>query len=119
MINKLSFMGLVGLLGLLSIPTGDVRYCAFFAFFVFFGYLFTIEDELDELFTAYVRKAASTAFFLQTALFFIIYAGTVLIGDAAVFKAAFPLTFAAGMFVFICLLVIHEYREQRGVESGT
>jgi hypothetical protein len=115
MINKLSFMGLVGLLGLLAIPTGEVRYCAFFAFFVFFGYLFTVEDEL---FTAYVRKAASTAFFLQTALFCVVYAATVLIGDAVVFVAAFPLTFAAGMFVFICMLVIHEFREQRGVESG-
>ncbi|MDR0980221.1 MAG: DUF3796 domain-containing protein [Methanocalculaceae archaeon] len=108
-------MGLVGLLGLLAIPTGEVRYCAFFAFFVFFGYLFTVEDEL---FTAYVRKAASTAFFLQTALFCVVYAATVLIGDAVVFVAAFPLTFAAGMFVFICMLVIHEFREQRGVESG-
>ena len=104
MINKLSFMGLVGLLGLLSIPTGDVRYCAFFAFFVFFGYLFTIEDEL---FTAYVRKAASTAVFLQNDLFFIIYAGTVLIGAAEVFKDALQLTFATGLVVFICLLEIN------------
>ncbi|MCZ0863321.1 DUF3796 domain-containing protein [Methanocorpusculum vombati] len=115
MINKLSFLGLIGLLGLLAVPTGEVRYCAFFAFFVFFGYLFTVEDEL---FTAYVRKAATTAFFLQTVLFCIVYAVAVLIGDAAVFTTAFPLTFAAGMFVFICMLVIHEFRELQGVESG-
>lgn len=108
-------MGLVGLLGLLAIPTGEVRYCAFFAFFIFFGYLFTVEDEL---FTAYVRKAATTAFFFQTALFCIIYAAAVLIGDAVVFEAAFPLTFAASMFVFICLLIIHEFREKWEVESG-
>ncbi|MDE2518422.1 MAG: DUF3796 domain-containing protein [Methanocorpusculum sp.] len=88
MINKLSLMCLIGLLGFLAVPTGEVRYCAFFAFFVFFGYLFTVEDEL---FTAYVRKAAT---------------------------AAFPLTFAAGMIVFICMLVIHEFRELQGVESG-
>lgn len=116
MINKLSLLGLTGFLGLLAIPTGEIRYCSFFAFFVFFGYLFVVEDEL---FIAYVRKAATAAFFFQTVLFCIAYAAVVLTGDAVLFETAFPLTFAAGMIVFICMLVIHEFRELREVENGT
>ena len=116
MINKLSLMGFVGLLGLLAIPTGEIQYCAFFAFFVFFGYIRVVSDEL---FIAYVRRAASTAFFLQVLFFCVIYAATVLIDDKEIFTISFPLTFAESMFVFICMIVAHELSEQYGEERGT
>ncbi|MDV0443874.1 DUF3796 domain-containing protein [Methanorbis rubei] len=115
MINKLSLMGLIGFLGLLFVPTGEISYCAFFAFFVFFGYLRVVPDEL---FVTYVRKAASTAFFIWVVFFCIIYTAAVLMGNIELFTIGFPLTFAAGMFTFICMLVIHEFVEQRGVENG-
>ncbi|MDU9375444.1 hypothetical protein McpSp1_00160 [Methanocorpusculaceae archaeon Sp1] len=115
MINKLSLMGLIGFLGLLSVPTGEISYCAFFAFFVFFGYIRVVPDEL---FVTYVRKAASTAFFIWVLFFCIIYAAAVRMGNIELFAIGFPLTFAASMFAFISMLIIHEFLEQRGVESS-
>lgn len=108
--NKLGFLSLLGFLGIIGIITEDRTYLSFFAFFVFFRYFFVIPDELFRL---NVRRAASPAFFTGVAVQAATVAVNAVTKDDSFLIAGLGMSFAVSMFVFIILLVIAEFKEQK------
>jgi len=108
--NKLGFLGLLGFLGILGIVTDNRAFLAFFAYFVFFRY-FGVKP--DELFKLNVRKAATPAFFSGLAVQALTVGASAFIDDMRLFVIGMSLTFFVSVMVFIIVLVVLEFREQR------
>lgn len=108
--NPLGYLGLLGFIGITGIVTDNKFFLAFFAFFVFFRYFFVIPDEL---FRQNVRRAATPAYFTGAAIQAVTVALTAFTKDESQLIAGLTLSFSIAMFVFIILLVIAEFKEQR------
>ena len=108
--NKLGFMGLVGFLGILGIVTDNRAFLAFFAYFVFFRY-FGVKP--DELFKLNVRRAATPAFFSGLVIQVLTIGASAFIEDMGLFVIGMSLCFIVSVFVFITVLVVLEFKEQR------
>ncbi len=108
--NPLGYLGILGFVGIIGIITEERLFLAFFAFFVFFRYFFVIHDEL---FRQNVRKAAAPAFFTGAGIQAASVAVSVFTKDDPLLIAGLSLSFSISMFVFIILLVIAEFKEQR------
>lgn len=108
--NKLGFLGLVGFLGILGIVTDNRGFLAFFAYFVFFRY-FGVKP--DELFRLNVRRAAVPAFFAGLAIQVLTIGASAFTDDMRLFAAGMSLCYFVSVFLFIMILVISEFKEQR------
>lgn len=108
--NKLAFLGLLGLLGILGIVTDNRYFLCFFAFLVFLRYFFVIPDEL---FMQNVRRAATPAFFTCIGVQAATLSVTAFTKSNEQLITGFALSFSVSMMLFIILLVIAEFKEQR------
>lgn len=98
-------MGLIGFLGFLGFYTGNYGY---FGFFVFFTYAL---KKYDELFDAYVKKSATTAFFTSVVLFCAALCTVVILNVPEYIPILFTLVFVFSIIVFILRLIIYEMME--------
>ncbi len=108
--NKLGLLGLLGLLGILGIVTDNRYFLGFFAFLVFVRYFFVIPDEL---FMQNVRRAATPAFFTCIGAQAVTLLVTAFTKDDDQLITGLALSFSISMMLFIILLVIAEFKEQR------
>jgi hypothetical protein len=108
--NKLGFLRLLGLLGILGIITDNRYFLCSFAFLVFLRYFFVIPDEL---FMQNVRRAATPAFFTCIGVQAVTLSVTAFTKSNEQLITGFALSFSVSMMLFIILLVIAEFQEQR------
>ncbi len=83
-------------------------YFGFFGFFVFFTYAL---KKYDELFDAYVKKSATTAFFTSVVLFCAALCAVVILNVPEYIPVLFTLVFVISIIVFILRLIIYEMVE--------
>lgn len=112
--NFLSLLALPTLAALLYLPTGNIGYLGYLGFLAFLRYLWV---NPDELFLHTVRRAATSAFFLEVILLFPCLGLFFLLEPKAnPMPGALGLSFAASLIFFCLYHTWLELREGTGLE---
>ena len=114
-INYLGFLSLLALIGILGWITDNPGLYGFFGFAYFLRYFWVIPDEFFQM---HVQKAATYAFMAEMiSLVPFMVVCTYLYSAKVAIRTAFGLSYAVTIFVFSIVLMVLEWREQKGAEN--
>lgn len=116
--KKINYLGLLLLLSLIAIlgwKTGNTGLYGFFGFAYYIRYFWVISDEL---FQQNVQESAAFSFF--TEMIFLVpfmFICSTLYDISSAIPMAFGLSFAVAILTFTVVLVIQEWKEQKGAQE--
>lgn len=117
-VKKINYLGMLSLLSLIAIlgwKTGNTGLYGFFGFAYYIRYFWIIPDEL---FQQNVQKSATFAFFAE--MIFLVpfmFICSTLYDISSSIPMAFGLSFAVAIFTFTIILMILEWKEQKGAQE--
>lgn len=110
--NYLGFLSLLSLIAVLGWKTGNTGLYGFFGFAYYVRYFWVIPDEL---FWQNVQKSSTCALFSELlSLVPFMFFCTALHEHSAAIPMAFGLSFAVAIISFTVVLVVLEWKEQKG-----
>lgn len=114
-VNYLGFLSLLALIAILGWTTDNPGLYGFFGFAYYLRYFWVIPDEFFQM---NVQRAATCAFMAEMiSLVPLMFVCTYLYGAGEAVRTAFGLSYAVTIFVFTIVLMVLEWREQKGAEN--